>query len=68
MLKKCKRTSPGPGDIPNFIYKDYFDVLTPPFHHLWNRALERGTFPASYKLANLIPIPKVKNAKCADEI
>ena len=68
VLKTCKRTSSGPGEIPYFIYKDYFDVLVPLFHHLWHRSLERGTFPACYKFANLIPIPKIKSAKCTDDI
>ena len=68
VIKSCKRTSEGPSNIPYFIYREYWDILVPPFHHLWNRSLEAGIFPNCYKVANLLPLPKVKNAKHADDI
>ena len=68
VMKNCKRTSSGPCNIPYFIYREYWDILAPLYHHLWNLSLENGTFPDSYKAADLIPVPKKRNAKHADDI
>lgn len=68
VMKKCKRTSSGPCNVPYFIYRDYWDILAPLYHYLWNRSLETATFPKSYKAADLTPIPKTSNAKHPDEI
>jgi len=68
VMKNCKRTSSGPCNIPFFVYREYWDILAPLYHYLWNCSLENGTFPDSYKAADLIPIPKTRNAKHADEI
>ena len=68
VLKKCKNSSAGPSNIPHFIFREYWDILVPLYHHLWNRSLEEAVFPKCYKVANLLPIPKVKCAKQADEI
>ena len=67
-LHKCKKTAPGPSDIPSFVFRDFFDILAPIYHTLWNRSLEIGIFPSIYKRANLIPLPKDKNSSTADQI
>jgi hypothetical protein len=68
VMQKCKKTSTGPSDIPHFVYRDYWDILSPPYCHLWNVSLASGIFPNCYKVANLIPIPKVKNTKSVDDV
>ena len=67
-MQKCKKTSAGPSNIPHFVYREYWDILSPLYCHLWNRSLASGIFPNCYKVANLIPIPKVKNAKSAGDV
>jgi hypothetical protein len=68
VMKNCKRTSPGPSGIPSFIFNEYWDVLNAPYLHLWNSSLQRGVVPSVYKSADLIPIPKVRNAKKPNEV
>lgn len=68
VMRKCKKTSQGPSNIPFFVFKDFWDIIAPLFLHIWNLSLKSGIFPAHYKRANLIAIPKTKNAKSADEI
>jgi hypothetical protein len=63
VLKTCKRTSPGPGEIPYFVFRDFWMVLAQHFLHVWNLSLQTGIFPQCYKRANIIAIPKVKHAK-----
>ena len=67
-LRKCKPTSTGPSLIQSFVFKEYWDILAPIFHYVWSRSLSKAEFPRSYKVANLYPLPKVNNAKDADDI
>ena len=67
-MRKCKRTSPGPTNLPFFIFRIFWDILAPLYLHVWNLSLRSGKFPACYKRANLTPIPKVNNASTADDI
>ena len=68
VLKKCKRSSTGPVNIPHFIFHEYCDILVPLYHYVWNRFIAAGIFPKCYKVANLLPLPKVKCAKRAEDI
>lgn len=68
IMRRCKRTTSGPSGIPYFIFRHYWDILTPLYHHVWNRSLKAGLFPTVYKAADLVPIPKKKNAKKYNEI
>ena len=68
VMRRCKRTSSGPVNIPYFTFRIFWDILAPLYHFVWNMSLEKGKFPASYKLANLTPIPKTANASTADDI
>ena len=63
ILKSCKRTSPGPGEIPYFVFQDYWRLLAQHFLYVWNLSLQTGIFPQCYKRANIHAIPKVKHAK-----
>lgn len=67
-LQTCKNSTPGPSDIPSFVFREYFDILTPLYHYLWNWSLKEGSFPHNYKRANLTAIPKVNNASTVDQI
>ena len=68
LMKRCKRTSAGPSKIPHFVFRDYCDILAPLYLYVWNRSLSVGIFPRCYKSADLLPIPKTKNAKTVEEV
>jgi len=65
---KCHRTSSGPGDIPYWVFNEFWDILAPPYNYVWNLSLKCGRYPQCYKNANLIPIPKTKFAVNAEQI
>jgi len=68
VMLKCRKTSPGPGDIPYWVFNEYWDILAPLYCFVWNLSLRNGRYPKCYKNANLIPIPKIKLATNANEI
>ncbi len=68
LMERCKRTSAGPSQIPHFVFRDYYDTLAPLYLYIWNRSLSVGSFPRCYKSADLLPIPKTRNAKTVDEV
>ena len=68
VMRKAKRTSPGPSNIPFFVFSEFWDLLAPHYLHVWNQALEHGTFPSIYKHADLIPLPKRNNAMKSEDI
>ncbi|MEL7309175.1 MAG: reverse transcriptase domain-containing protein, partial [Pseudomonadota bacterium] len=67
-LRKCKNTSPGPFDIPAFVYREFWDVLAPAYKILWNRSIAEGNFPKCYKRANVKLLPKVQNAEKVEDL
>ena len=68
VMRKVKRTSPGPSDIPFFVFSEFWDLLAPHYLHVWNQSLENRIFPAIYKHADLIPLPKINNAHNSEDI
>ena len=67
-LRTCKPTSPGPTEIPQFIFRDFWDILTPLYHYIWNLSLSTSIFPRCYKVARLTAIPKTAKASSANDI
>ncbi len=69
-LRYCKRTSPGPTELPHWVFNEYWDILARAYHAVWNRSLRAGVFPAHYKKADITPLPKVsrttdeENVRC----
>ena len=52
------KLSSGYDDISNILLKKLIDVLTQPFHMLFNRSLLEGVFPVDMKLADVVPLYK----------
>lgn len=50
--------APGPDDIPNFIFKEFAEVLAYPVSTLLNSSFTEQKLPNTWKLANITPIPK----------
>lgn len=67
VLKKLKSLNPskapGPDDIPNWILRDYAEILAPPISNLLNSSYKQQKLPLSWKQANITPIPKEKPVK-----
>ena len=58
LIRSSKSNSVGPDGIPGFFYRKFRDVLVAPLTVLFNRCLQSGTFPTTWKLANVLPLPK----------
>ncbi|KAK3913324.1 hypothetical protein KUF71_022778 [Frankliniella fusca] len=57
----------GPDQIPIFFIKTALDELLPVLDHIFNFCLQSGVFPTIWKMANVKPIPKIKNpVECKD--
>ena len=52
------KLSSGYDDISNILLKKLIDVLTKPFHMLFNRSLLEGVFLVDMKLADVVPLYK----------
>ena len=49
----------GPDNIPNWIFRDFSPWLAEPICAIFNTSLRQGVFPSAWKMANVVPIPKV---------
>ena len=58
ILKKLPHKAPGPDGIPNWILKEYALILSDPICHIIRCSLADQCLPFSWKLANIIPVPK----------
>ena len=67
VLKKLKslnpHKAPGPDDIPNWILRDYAEILAPSVSDLLNSSYKQNRLPPCWKQANITPIPKEKPVK-----
>jgi len=52
--------SPGPDIIPNWLLKESHDSLSGPVCALWNASFREGKVPDKWKVADTVPIIKVK--------
>ena len=50
--------SSGPDDIPNWLLKEYSDILSPAITHILNASFGESKVPRAWKLANVSPLPK----------
>ena len=59
ILRRSKQTCSVPHDIPLKIVKEFLPELSDPIHHLYSSCIMEGTFPASWKIEYMMPLPKV---------
>ena len=52
--------APGTDAIPNFVYKEFAEILTCLISNLINCSFSHQFLPSLWKLANVIPVPKEK--------
>ena len=60
LLKLNPRKAAGPDEIPNWLLKDYADILPYPVSSIMNCSFAENSLPPAWKMANIVPIPKVK--------
>jgi len=51
--------APGPDGIPNWLLRDFSQLLCYPLAAIFNASLREGFFPLIWKSANVVAIPKV---------
>ena len=59
ILRRSKQTCSVPHDIPLKIVKEFLPELSDPIHHLYSSCITEGTFPSSWKIEYMMPLPKV---------
>ena len=64
VYNKLKRLNPskapGPDCIPNWILKEYAELLASPISNMLNASFDEQKLPRAWKRANITPIPKEK--------
>ena len=53
----------GPDDLPNWFYKEYAELVAEPVTNILNASFRDQKFPSGWKLADISPIPKVKQVQ-----
>ena len=66
VLRTLKKGSPGPDNLPFWVFRDNRDILTPAIHHLCSRSVVSETVPDCLKRAYVTPIPKCSNPTVLD--
>ena len=62
-VKSCKAV--GPDDIPNWILRDFSNILSLPLCSIFNASIEEACLPRIWKSADVIPSPKIVPVKDA---
>ena len=62
-LKALRNSKPnkasGPDNIPAWVLKDHAALLAPALTAIFNCSLREGKLPNEWKMANIIPLPKI---------
>ena len=66
-LGKLKKSEVGPDGIPNWAYKNSTISLKAALLALFNLSFSKGQFPDSYRLADIVSLPKVGKDKTLPE-
>ena len=55
-----KYKSPGPDNIPNWLLKEYAELLADPITDILNTSFKEQKVPTTWRAANITPIPQLK--------
>ena len=63
-VKSCKAL--GPDDFPNWILRDFSNILSLPLCSIFNASIKKACLPGIWKSADVIPSPKIvpKKRRC----
>ncbi|PFX13909.1 hypothetical protein AWC38_SpisGene21974 [Stylophora pistillata] len=63
LLKLNPRKAAGPDEIPNWLLKEYADILAYLVSSIINCSFAENRLPPAWKMADVVPIPKVKSVE-----
>ena len=66
-LRKLKNKSPGVDGLPPWVLRDFSEILAPAVSFIFNWSLKEKRFPASFKFANVTPVPKCTRPSCVSD-
>lgn len=66
LLSHLRPKATGSDDIPTLLYKRSALVLADPLHHLITECLRQRKIPTLWKIADVVPVPKISNASIND--
>ena len=55
-----KHKAPGPDGLPNWVLKEYAELLAQPVTDILNSSYKEQKLPSIWKHADITPLPKVK--------
>ena len=68
-IKKAKKPKAGvPGDLPKTLIHEFAPELATPLCKIFNNIIKTGKWPSDWKVEHGIPLQKVNNPKCEDEL
>jgi hypothetical protein len=67
-LRKQKRSSSGPDELPHWFWKTFAAELAPALTKLFNVSLKVGKVPEIWKRANIVPKPKENVINSSSEL
>ncbi len=66
-LRRLRRKSSGPDEIPFWVYRDFSWLLAPAITSLFNRCMKCGKVPDCFKKAKVVHIPKCPQPKSVSD-
>ena len=66
MLSEIRSNSAGSDDIPTLLYKRSSLILADPIYHLIVESIRQRRFPNTWKISDVVPIPKLRNSSIHD--
>lgn len=67
ILKRLRRKSCGPDELPYWIFREYSYLLSPAITSVFNASLMSGIVPMCFKKANVVPVPKCTRPSLASD-
>ena len=61
LLERLKPTAAGPDGIPAWFLRLLAPELAIPLAHIYNLSIMQSVVPSQWKVARIVPIPKIKN-------
>lgn len=66
-LQTMRNTTPGIDGIPTCLLQHIIDIIMKPLLQIFNNSLKTATFPACWKTAIMIPVPKTATSITQDQ-
>ena len=66
-LRRLRDKSCGPDELPPWIFRSLSFAFSSALTFVFNKSVSSGIIPSSFKIANVVPIPKCKNPSGFDQ-